>query len=392
MTQEIAILSQYIEDNGKKGNRWEIVCSSFGLGDAEVENKDKTDLYVGTIAELEKNIRDNFYIISLNRPNIQVNFNAISNFPAQCQVSIANPPREFMQNIYARRFIIYIGYAFMVNGKEQLWLEPIFEGQSVMPSRVIESGNTTEFTLQMSLGRQGFEQKTSNIASANLDIRNRKLKDIILEVLGKNIEFSTDPVTEELLKADIKWNPILNTYLDFNSFRDLLRKTHKLIIDNMNGVIAINTCIELKTKEKKSGENYATIAIENPMKKHDFQPVKKGCAVLWNGINDVPPFFTTTCLRSKVAYVDESLRCNIQLAFVMPQLTKYLYCVIQNVGVNIDIMSVYKIDGYTNTDRKGKNLQFYIYQNTINFDTMGNVNTHSLALLCPQVVKDLPED
>lgn len=390
MTQEIAILSQYVEDNGEIGNRWEIVCSSFGLGDAEVENKDKTDLYVGSIAEIEKNIRDNFYIISLNRPNIQVNFGAISNFPAQCEVAIANPPREFMQNLFARQFIIYIGYAFIVNGEEQLWLEPIFKGQSVMPSRVIESGNTTEFTLQMSLGTLGHSQKSSNIASANLDIRNRKLKDIILEVLGKDIEFSTDTTTEEMLKAEIKWNPILNTYLDFNSFRDLL-KTHKIIIDNMNGVIAINTSVEMKTKEKKSGENYASITAENPMKDHDLKALKKGCAVLWNGISDVPPFFTTTCLRSKVAYIDESLRCNIQLAFALPQLAKYLYCVIQNVGVNIDIMSVYKIDGYTNTDRKGKNLQFYIYQNSINFDTMGNVNTHSLALYCPQVVKDLPE-
>lgn len=379
MTQEIVILSQYIEENGEIGNRWEIICSSLGIGDPSKKNSDK-DECVGGIAELENTIRNNFYILGANRPYIQVDFNAVMNFPAQCRVSISNPPREFIHHIQARQFIIYIGYSYVLNGNTEIILEPLMRGQQVLPSQVYESENTTEFIYQMNLGTLGHSLASSEIRVK----REQTVKDVIVGELGSHITFSTDETTQKLLEQKIIWNPIGNIKLTFDSFKTLMLQETGLVIDNLNDTIVINQEQEKEKSTKEKGTNYPEKNASNNTTA-GIKQVKNGSMLLWNDVAPTNPFSSSTCLRSRIAFVDENMSCDIALAFVIPQLTKYGYCHIDNVGTNIEIMSAFKIDGWE--DKRKQTLQFLIAQNSIRFDTMGKSNSQNLRLKTPIVMK-----
>lgn len=356
MNQEVRV--RMLQDN-----KWIGVLSSYNL-----QNKNMK-------ATGEASIASNRNILMRIRPYVAVQMHIQDNLVTNVILSVGNPSPKFAKNLVGRMFEITLGYSNIKNGLFKVKEFVVFIGLVVQPPYYTDGGQGTDQILHIPLvmGALPIVDKNKDVF-VTYEAGVTKLKDVLNQLFKQNkySSIKADPVfySKDLENAYMKSSASINlASWGFSQVQRHLEQTEgvKIFTNNTNTLyVADNKSLkdEMNNKQSVSGNNAGVIFNQYYKRSNREDSVA----------------YVSTYLKTKYAVIGLDNSLNLELAFVLPNLVGKRYCVLQNIGQNIQI--------YNSLGDADTNKPFYISKQDIVFSTFGD-SSHKISLLASPTESNL---
>ena len=260
----------------------------------------------------------------------------------------------------------------------------IFTGFVIQPPYFTEGGQGTDQILYipLAMGALPIVDENKNI-TISYQAGISKLEDVLNAIFKsnkyssiKNIVFYRDELKNHYMKSSGSIN--LGEW-GFSQLQMFFRQTEDIWLstDN-NNKLFVSTLEDMQNENydkqnSEIGNNAGIIYNASYTKTDSFHRDKGNKETTARG-------YVSTFLKTKFAVIGLDNSLNIELAFVLPNVIGKRYCVIENIGTNIQIYSSINQEDTNNGEKKPKNKPFYIVRQDIVFSTFGD-SSHKLSLL-----------
>lgn len=361
MNQEISV---EIWEN----NDWKHAVSSYN-------NKKQTSNGNNTFEAKQENI------LMRIRPYISAQVTIQDSLVTQLVLGVANPSPKFAKNLVGRLFRVSMGYSNIKDGKFLIKDFIIFTGLVIQPPYFTDGGQGTDQILYipLAMGALPIVEQNKDV-TINYQSGIAKLEDVLNAIFKsnkfssiKNIVFYRDELKNHYMKSSGSIN--LGEW-GFSQLQRHFQQTEDIWLSTDN-----NNILFVSTLEDMQNENYAK----------QSSKIGNNAGVIYNrsytttdsfhrnkGNDMTNRGYVSTFLKTKFAVIGLDNSLNIDLAFVLPNVIGKRYCVIQNIGINIQIYS--SINQEIGGEKNPKNKAFYIVRQEIFFSTFGD-SSHKLSLL-----------
>lgn len=361
MNQEISV---EIWEN----NDWKHAVSSYN-------NKKQTSNGNNTFEAKQENI------LMRIRPYISAQVTIQDSLVTQLVLGVANPSPKFAKNLVGRLFRVSMGYSNIKDGKFLIKDFIIFTGLVIQPPYFTDGGQGTDQILYipLAMGALPIVEQNKDV-TINYQSGIAKLEDVLNAIFKsnkfssiKNIVFYRDELKNHYMKSSGSIN--LGEW-GFSQLQRHFQQTEDIWLSTDN-----NNTLFVSTLEDMQNENYAK----------QSSKIGNNAGVIYNrsytttdsfhrnkGNDMTNRGYVSTFLKTKFAVIGLDNSLNIDLAFVLPNVIGKRYCVIQNIGINIQIYS--SINQEIGGEKNPKNKAFYIVRQDIVFSTFGD-SSHKLSLL-----------
>lgn len=301
------------------------------------------------------------------KPYIAVTLSITSTLITGATLSWGNPPESVAKNMFGRIVKIECMYASLKDNKFQLSQASEFIGVVTQPPYYVDGTTYSDKILVMPLSMGAvFDNKPAKLPDT------MKIGDVLnaifnIEGVPKTINYYPKTIKDQYLKKEILFNP--NT-MNLTQLIDYFLEVEDLIIKIMP-----NCCISVSNREyiKRTLKNKSTelnTGIIHNEKESVKSQIKKGGGFTRGN-------YVMSFLKTRFAVMNLSGGVDIELAFFLPHLIGKEYCIIKNVGTNINIYA--SVANSTTTKTQTGDMTFYIQRQEVVFSTWGD-SSHTLGL------------
>lgn len=305
------------------------------------------------------------------RPFISVHIESVIGTPMTCNLTIANPPMSFIQNIINSVFRINIGYGALRNGKFMVKMYPIFIGSVFQNPTIQDGGMGTDQIMMIPLSVYNF----SSTSKPSVFNSTQKVGDVMSVLFPSPANISYSP-------KDLKNKNLTQQFTFNNGMTDREIQNHFINVESIeirkqsNGNIVVTDIAGIKDVATKSSKENAVYIYNQPVSKNGAGGVPSFRINSDKSVHNDKEYYprVNTFLKSKYAVIGIGGDLNIDLAFVVPEVLSNMYIVIENVGTNINIF-------HANKDIKNQpTMVFIVNSQLVVFSTWGE-STHQLKLM-----------
>lgn len=320
-----------------------------------------------TIELASYNIKDNnTNILTRIRPYISAQLIIQDSIITSLVLSVTNPDIRFAKNLVGNIFEVSLGYSNIKDGKFLNKIFLVFSGLVLQPPYFTEDGQGTDQTLHIPLAMGALpmvEQNKDLFISYTAGVD--KIKDFLQKAFVDNqyssikkIEAYSPEVENQYFKSSGVINLAENGFTQVQRF---LEQTEGIYIFSNNvDTLYYSTLVDMMS------ENY------NKQSK-----VQNNAGVVYNRPTREKANNVKTFLKTKFAVIGLDNSLNLDLAFVLPNLLGRRYCIIENIGTNIEIYSsMVRKKG----EQKNTHSAYYIQRQEIFFSTFGD-SDHKITLI-----------